>query len=123
MAAAVITKAKPVGVTGYNSGNKKIRYLKVTSNTGDYAAGGFDIDASDFGLRHLDFVSLNSGIATQGTNGASGVGIGITMASDRTSLTVQLYEVDTAADGAPFQEKGAEAMVANFVFELRAEGY
>ena len=62
-------------------------------------------------------------MATQGTAGASSVGLGITYASDDTSITVQLYEVDTAADGAPLQEKGAEAYAANFTFRLLVVGH
>ena len=120
MAAAVITKTRPTGVRGFADGNKKVRYLDITSDTGDYAAGGFTINATDFGMKVFDFVTASGGMATQGTAGASAVGVGITYAADRKSCTMWLYE--SAGSGSPPAQKGDEAMVANFTIRLRAEG-
>ena len=123
MTGTVISWTRPSDVRGYVSGNKKVRYFDVTSDTGDYPTGGVTKTAAALGFKHIDFVGVQSPIATQGTDGASGVGVGIKLESSGTVVRVQLYEVDTAADGAPFQEKGAEAMVANFVVRVRVEGH
>lgn len=120
MAAAVITKTRPTGVRGFAEANKKVRYLDVTSDTGDYAAGGLTISASDFGMTVFDFVATSGGVATQGTAGASAVAVGVTYASDRKSIKLWLY--DSGAQDAPLAQKGNEAMVANFTVRLRAEG-
>jgi hypothetical protein len=118
MAAAVITVAKPTNVS--TGTVRRVRYRDVTADTGDYAAAGFTITAAQFGLKHIDFVVAGS-LATQGTAGASALGVGITYAADGSSITVQLYEA--AASGAPFLEKNAEAYVANFTVRLKAEGW
>lgn len=120
MAAAVITFTKPTDVTGYVSGNKKVRYFDVTADTGDYAANGFTKTAASLGFKHVDYVSVGSG-ATQGTDGASAQLIGVRYESSGTVIRFQLYEA--AASGAPPLEKTAEAYVANFTFRCRVEGY
>ena len=123
MAAAVYSFTKPTDVRGYVDGNKKVRFFDFTSDTGDYAAGGVTKTAASLGFKHIDFVEFSGGVATQGTAGASAVGVGVTYVSSGTSIKIQLYEVDTAADGAPYQEKGAEAMAANFTIRMKVTGH
>lgn len=122
MAAAVYTVAKPSDrlVQHRASGNIKVKYYQWTADTGDYAALGRTFTAAELGLKHITFVTAD-GLATQGTNGASAVGVGFTYNAAGTTFTAQLYE--SAASGAPFAEKGAEAMVANFTVRLRVEGF
>ena len=117
MAAAVITATKPTGLIGYSDGNRKVRYFDITSDTGDYPTGGFTLTATQLGFRKI-LHAQPDGFATQGTAGASAVGIGITYVA--TGVNIQLYE--SAGSGSPPAEKGAEAMVANFIFRLRVEG-
>jgi hypothetical protein len=119
MAAAVYTFTKPTDVRGYVEGNKRVRFLDWTSDTGDYAAGGVTKTAQSLGFKHIDFVEVGS-LATQGTSGASALGVGVTYLSSGTSVQFQLYE--SAASGAPGLEKGAEAMVANFTVRLKVTG-
>jgi hypothetical protein len=124
MAGAVITKNKPTDrlVQSRADGNIRVKYIDFTSDTGDYASGGFTVTAASIGLRHVSFVATSGGVATQGTAGASGVGVGVTYASDGASFTVWLYETG-ASSGAPLSQKGAEAMVANFTIRLKVEGH
>lgn len=119
MAAAVYTFTKPTGLVGFSQGNKKVRYFDWTSDTGDYAAGGVTKTAASLGFRVIDFVQVGS-IATQGTDGASAVDVGVTYLTGGTSIKLQLYE--GGGSGSPSAEKGAEAMVANFTVRLRVEG-
>lgn len=123
MAAAVVTKNKPTDrlVQNRASDNLRIKYIDFTTDTGDYAAAGWTITASSIGLRHITFVGTSGGMATQGTAGASAVGVGITYASTGLSFTLQLYE--SAGSGSPPLEKGNEAMVANFTIRLKVEGF
>lgn len=120
MADAVVTFTRPTGTRGHVEGNKKIRYADITADTGDYAAGGFTKTAASLGFKHIDFIHVGS-LATQGTSGAGAVGVGVTYATNGTSVTFQLYEA--AATGLPFLEKGAEAYVANLTFRIRIEGF
>ena len=120
MAAAVHTFARPSGVRGYSEGNKRVRFFDWTSDTGDYAPGGVVKTAASLGFKHIDFVEVGS-VATQGTSGASALGVGVTYASEGTSVTFQLYE--SAASGAPGLEKGAEAMVASFTVRIKVTGF
>src|SRR3954447_13217588 len=121
MAAAVVSKNKPTDrlVQARADGNIRVKYVDFSTDTGDYAPGGWTITAASLGFRHVTFVEPG-GLATQGTSGASACGVGITYASTGVSFTLQLYEA--AASGAPFLEKGAEAMVANFIVRLKVEG-
>lgn len=123
MAAAVMTRTNPAETSrGLNlPGMPKVRYLDITADTGDYAAGGFTFTARQLGLATVWFCAVGS-LATQATAGAEAVGVGVTYVSNGTSVKFQLYEVDTAADGAPFQEKQAEAFASNFTFRVRVEG-
>ena len=120
MAAAVYTFTKPTGVHGYSGAGFKVRFFDVTTDTGDHAAGGVTKTAASLGFKKINFVSVDGGVATQGTSGASAVGVGITYVSGGTSVKIQLYE--SAASGAPLGEKGAEAQVANLTCRLRIEG-
>lgn len=121
MAAAVYTVAKPADrlVQNRTSDNIKVKYVQWTSDTGDYAAAGRTFTAAELGLKHITFVTAD-GLATQGTAGATALGVGFRYAADGTSFTAQLYE--SAATGLPFLEKTAEAMVANFTVRLKVEG-
>lgn len=118
MAAAVITVARPTGVSVGTA--RRVRYRDITADTGDYAAGGFTVTAAQCGLKHIDFFCVGSA-ATEGTDGANAQIIGVRYASDGSSVTVQVYE--SAASGAPPLEKTAEAYPANFTFRARIEGW
>lgn len=118
MAAAVITVTAVAGSREYKDGNRRVRFFDITTDTGDYAAAGFTKTAADFGMKHLDFVEVES-LATCGTAGATALGIGITHPS-QTSVTFQVYE--SAATGLPFLEKTAEAYPANVTFRVRVTG-
>jgi hypothetical protein len=119
MAAAVYSFTKPTDVRGYKEGNKNVRFFDWTSDTGDYAAGGVTKTAASLGFSHIDFVEVGS-VATQGTSGASALGVGVTYVSSGTSVKFQLYE--SAGSGSPPVEKGNEAMVANFTVRIKVTG-
>lgn len=121
MAAAVITRTKPSDVNNTVFGNKKVKFVDITADTGDYAAGGFTLTAAQLGVKHVDICICDGGVATQGTAGASAVGIGLTYVSSGTSVKFQLYETG-ASSGAPLAEKGAEAYAANFTFRVMVIG-
>lgn len=118
MAALVKTLTKPTGVQDTVFGNKRIKIRDLTIDTGDYAADGFTISASELNLNRIDFVSVGS-VATTGTDGATASAIGIEYLS-RTSIRVHLYE--SGAQNAPLAEKTAEAVAANFTVRLFAVG-
>lgn len=120
MAAAVITVTKPSDVQNSTFGNKKVKFWDITSDTGDYAAGGFTLTAAQLGLKHVDFCMVGSG-ATEGTAGANAQLIGVTYVSAGTSVKFQVYE--SAATGLPPLEKTAEAYPANFIFRVMVVGY
>lgn len=120
MAAAVITVTPVSTAKPYVEGNRNVAFFDITADTGDYAAGGFTLTASQFGLRRIDIVELGSGAATQGTDGASAVPLGVTYPS-ATSVKFQLYETG-GSSGAPLSEKGAEAYAANFTFRVKVTG-
>lgn len=125
MSAAVVTITRPSDVHGYTSGNKKVRYFDITTDTGDYAAGGFLINVADqpptgFGLKHVEICTVDGGCATSGTAGATASPIGVRYGSSGTTVRFQCYEAGSS--GAPLGEKGAEAMEANFTFRVRVEG-
>jgi hypothetical protein len=111
MAAAVISVTRPTDVRGTVLGNKKLRFFDITADTGTYTTGGFTVTAAQFGMKHIDFVSVGS-LATSGTSGVSALGIGIQYAAGGTSINVQAYE--SAAANVLFAEKtSAEAYVAS----------
>lgn len=120
MAAAVITVTPVSTSPAYVEGNRDVAFFDITADTGDYAAGGFTLNASDFKFKTIDIIELGSGAATQGTAGASAVPIGVTYPSG-TSVKVQLYETG-GSSGAPLLEKGAEAYAANFTFRVKLIG-
>lgn len=117
MAAAVISVTK-VANTGYSEGNRRVRFFDITADTGDYAAGGFTLTPSQFGLKKIDFVEVGSA-ATSGTAGATANPIGIRYSSG--SAIFQVY--DSGAENAPAAEKGAEAYPSNFTFRVKVTGY
>lgn len=122
MADAVFSTARPTGVTGFMDGNKKVRYLTLTSDTGNYRTGGTTIQASTFGLKVIDFIECSGGVATSGTAGATSLGVGFRYGTANTSVTVQLYE--GGGSGVIGAEKtDNEAMPSNFTIRLRAEGH
>lgn len=122
MANAVYTQTRPADVRGFADGNKKVRYFDMTSDTGNYTSGGTTVTAASLGMHHIDFVTTSGGVATSGTSGATGLGVGITYASGGTSFTVQFYEGSTA--GTILGEKtNAEAMPSNHTIRLRVEGW
>lgn len=118
MAAAVITVTRPSDVRGCVLGNKRLAFRDITADTGDYAAGGFTLTANQLvsGAKHIDFCAVGS-MATDGTAGATAEMVGVTYVSSGTSVKFQLYQTGTSAD-APFNEKGAEAYLANFTFRV-----
>lgn len=120
MADAVFSTARPTGVRGFAEANKRVRYLDLTSDTGNYRTGGTTILATTFGLKRIDFVEA-SGNPTSGTAGATSLGIGFRYGTNGASVTVQLYE--GGGSGVIGAEKtDNEAMPANFAVRLRAEG-
>lgn len=120
MAGLVATLTKPAGVSNSTFGNKKIKFWDLTTDTGDYAAGGFSKTAAQLGLTHVDMCVVGS-TATQGTAGASAQAVGVTTNAGGTSVTFWIYE-SGSTDG-PLNQKGAEAMVANFTVRLMVVGY
>lgn len=125
MANAVFTETAPTyrarPIRGGDPANQQIRYYDMTSDTGNYTSGGTTITAKSLGLKRIDFVATSGGVATSGTSGATGLGIGITYASDGTSFTVQFYEGSTA--GTILGEKtNAEAMPSSHTIRLKVEG-
>jgi len=117
MAAAVITVTRPTDVKGCVVGNKRMAFRDITADTGDYAAGGFTLTASQLvsGAKHIDFCAVGS-CATDGTAGATAQGIGVTYVSSGTSVKFQVYE--SGGTDAPMNEKTAEAYPANFTFRV-----
>lgn len=118
MAAAAITVTKVAG-TGFSLGNRKAKFFDITADTGDYAAGGFTLTPSSFGLKKIDMVQVGS-MATDGTAGATAEVVGVRYSSG--SAIFQVYQTGTSAD-APLNEKGAEAYAANFTFRCMVVGY
>jgi len=126
MANAVVTNARPGSgnsvIRGRAEGNIKVRYFDHSTDTGNYSSGGFTITAASLGLHRINFVGTSGGVATSGTSGATGLGIGITYASDNSSFTIQYYEGSTA--GTALGEKtNAEAMPSNHIIRLKVEGW
>lgn len=119
MAPAAITVTKVSG-SGFVAGNRRFKFFDITANTGDYAAGGFSITPSQFGLKKIEFVSVGS-MATDGTDGATAEVIGVTYPTTG-SAKFQLYQSGTSAD-TPLNEKGAEAYAANFTVRVMVVGY
>lgn len=118
MAAAVITVTKPTGVTDTIFGNKRIKVRDITADTGDYAADGFTLDASNFGLKTIELVVIGSA-ATTGTDGATASVIGLEYL-DVDTVRFHLYE--SGAQNAPLAEKTAEAYAANFTVRVLVVG-
>jgi len=117
MAALNYTLTK-VGRTNVVGAEKEVTY-DLTCDTGDYAAGGNDFTAAQFGLKKFKSV-FACGSATGGTAGATAQVLGFRFNSANTVVTLQQYEA--AASGAPPLEKTAEAVVANFAVRLVAKG-
>lgn len=85
-------------------GDRRMVTAKLTFDTGDYADGGVAVTASQFGLQVLDTViPLGPAFTADAANPVSW---------DDTNNKLIFWEVDTAADGVPLQEKAAEAMLA-----------
>lgn len=121
MTAAVITVTKPSDIKGeWKVGNRSFKVRDVTADTGTYTTGGFTLTAANFGLKHIDFV-LVSGIATNGTSGATANAVGITYAASGASVTVQVYE--SAATGlAQLEKTNTEAYAANWTIRFLVAG-
>jgi hypothetical protein len=117
MAVAVYTLAQ-VGKTNI-IGNRKQKFFTLTSDTGTYTTAGQAFTAAQFGLKKINKVS--SDVVTGGTSGATINWLGWTYNSERTSVTMQVYEC--AATGLPGLEKTSdEANVANFSTTLEVVG-
>lgn len=111
MAALVRTITKPSDVQHFVLGNKKARIFDITTDTGTYTTGGETIQASSFGLKHIDAVIVCS-TSTSGTAGATALPVGIRYGTGGTSIVLQYYE--SAATGLIMLEKtNTEAMPSN----------
>lgn len=109
MAAAVLT---PTITRTTVVGDRKFVTAKLVSDTGDYADGGLPVTASDFNLTVLDTViPLGPGFTAT---------LGWPTAWDSDNSKLVLFE--SAADGDPMDEKGAEALAATTWYVL-AIGY
>lgn len=121
MAALVTTVSKPSDVQGFALSNKKARFFDISTDTGDYSTGGFTVQASSFGLKHIDIVIVGAAGATSGTAGATLNPIGVRYGTGGTSVIFQVYEA--AATGLVLLEKtNAEAQAANFTFRILVIG-
>ena len=118
MAAAVITVTKPAATQDTVFGNKRIKFRDITADTGDYAADGFTLTASQLGLSTIDFISVGSA-ATTGTDGATASLIGVEYESKK---VVRFHLYESGAQNAPAAEKTAEAYAANFTVRIMAVG-
>lgn len=105
---------------GHSDANKRVRYVDITADTGDYVVGGKAFTAVELGMARRVDCAKPCGLATQGVAGATALGVGLRFSADGTTVTMQLYEA--AATGLPFLEKTAEPMVANFTIRLKVEG-
>lgn len=122
MPAAVVTLTRPTGSPRGPSGSCKVVYRDMTADTGTYASGGITITAAQLGLKKIYYASIDGGVATTGTAGVTANPLGITYATDGTSIVVWLYE-GSAAGTALSQKTNAEALETNFTVRLRVEGY
>lgn len=106
----------------YVSGNKKVKYRDLTFS-GNYATNGETINASDVGLKQINFVAFSGQVAAASTP-TSGNPVGAIIASDNKSVAIRLYELGgTGAAGDPLAEKtNAEAYVAGQTVRVRFEG-
>jgi hypothetical protein len=111
MAAAVQTISKPSDVQDFVIGNKRARIRDITTDTGTYATGGSTIQASSFGLKHIDAVIVCS-VSTSGTAGATALPVGIIYGTGGTSITLQYYE-SGGANAINAEKTNAEAMPSN----------
>jgi hypothetical protein len=119
MAAAVITVSIPSGFPPYViDGARKRAVRDITADTGDYAADGFTLLASQFGLKAFETFQVGSA-ATTGTDGATASVLGVEFLSP-TQVRVHSYE--SGAQNAPLAEKTAEAYAANFTVRVTATG-
>jgi hypothetical protein len=118
MAIAVYTLTQ-IGRTNV-IGNQKQKFYTLTSDTGTYTTGGQTFTASQFGLKK--FRKINADPVTGGTAGATINWLGWRYNTERTSVTMQVYE--SAATGLPGLEKTSdEANVANFSTTLEVVGH
>jgi hypothetical protein len=108
-------------VRAVKQGNQKVVYRDYTLDTGTYTAGGLTITAASVGMKAFDFVTASGNVATSGTAGATGNPVGITYATEGTSITLQLYEGSAAAT-ALGEKDTAEAVPSNFTIRLKFEG-
>lgn len=121
MATVATTLTRPSYARGYAIGSGRVHFRDLTADTGNYASGGVTITAQQVGFKVVHHVSVDGGVATTGTAGATANPIGITYAADGTSFTVWLYE--SGASGAALGQKtNGEALETNFTCRLRIEG-
>lgn len=120
MASAVLTITKPSDVQNFVLGNKKAKFWDITTDTGNYATGGFTITASQLSLKHIDAVIVCS-TSTSGTSGATALPVGVIYGSGGTSITLQVYE-GSAAGTILGEKTNAEAMPSNQTVRVIAIG-
>jgi hypothetical protein len=95
-------------------GDRRVHFVTLAVDTGDYAAGGIPVSATNVGLNSLENVLFQGAM--------------IDVAATPTALIprwnagkIQLFEAATA--GASFTEKPAEAMGAGCTVDVIAIGY
>lgn len=96
-------------------GDRRAVTATIALDTGDYAAGGFSVAASDFGLQVIDEIICHVGLEVSATptaqlyqyNGATG--------------KIRVFQ--SAAADAPFNEKGAEPFGSGASVRVLVIGY
>lgn len=108
--AATLAVTRPNGSRSeYTSGGRRHRVRKLAWS-GTYANGGNTVLASDVGLTEIEEVHLSGGVATPTTT-TSALPLGVTFASDNTSVVFRLYGMAAAAGvGTAPAEFGATAI-------------
>lgn len=118
-----IAIAKPTGVSVQADtvwGNKKV-VVRTLTFSGNYATGGETINASSFGLKAIEQIFLNGNLALS-TDKATANPVGITIASNGTSVVVTQYE-GSAAGTALSEKTNAEAYATGSNIRVTVVGY
>jgi hypothetical protein len=111
-----VTAAKITGEQDTIFGNKKIRPRRLTFS-GNYATGGEAITAANFGLRHLEQVIFQGGVAM-----ASALSTGCPIGYDQANKKVVFFE-GSAAGTALSEKTNAEAYPTGCFIDVTAVGY
>lgn len=112
MAAVALTVAKLDPNPDFVAGNKKIKFRKLTTDTGDYTTDGIAVTAASLGLKRFAALVPIGGLYDD--SGADQYDIlwpvgGVRYDTER--QTAYLILAESAADGDPMDQKPAEAAV------------